>query len=206
MFARRDKTAQNAHIDAVAGETDARTVPRDEKTAREQPRRRPAAEAAGADPGDGPATIPLMVFSLAGQRYAVPLDAAERVLPMVAIAPLPGGPEGVLGAVNVHGEIVPVLDVRRRLGLEPRAYGPETRLLLARTARRRVAVPADDVAGVAELPAQAVAPVDALADGIEQVSGVAAVGDGVLLIHDLEAFFSPDEERRLAAALGEERR
>lgn len=44
----------------------------------------------------------LVVFSIEGQRYALPLNDVERVLPMVAVSPLPQAPAVVLGVINLH--------------------------------------------------------------------------------------------------------
>jgi purine-binding chemotaxis protein CheW len=105
--------------------------------------------------------------------------------------------------INLHGDVVPVLDVRRRLGLAAREYGPAARLLVARSRLRVVALAVDDVVGVTHVEATAVKPPTAVLPGIEHVSGVVAVSDGLILIHDLDAFFSIDEERQLAASLAE---
>lgn len=154
-------------------------------------------------PGDS--FVRLAVFSVDGHRYGLPLSVTERVLHMVAISPLPGCPEVVLGAINIHGDVVPVLDVRRRLGLPDGEYGPAARLLVARTARRVVALPVDDVLDVLELEPESVDSPDAIVPGMEHVSGVVALADGLLLIHDLDAFFSVEEERQLTRSLQEQR-
>jgi purine-binding chemotaxis protein CheW len=146
--------------------------------------------------------VQLTVFVVDGRRYGLHLDATVRVVPMVAIAPLPGGPAAVRGAINVHGEVVPVLDVRRRLNLPESDYGPSARLLLARSARRKVALPVDDVLGVVEVDPERVAAPHTVVPRIDHVAGVAALADGLLLIHDLDTFFSLDEERQLDDALG----
>ncbi|KAF1005556.1 MAG: Chemotaxis protein CheW [Luteibacter sp.] len=57
-------------------------------------------------------------FSLKGQRYAVSLAAVREVIRPGDITPVPGAPHDVLGIVNLRGQIVPVLDGRRRFGLE----------------------------------------------------------------------------------------
>lgn len=57
-------------------------------------------------------------FSLKGQRYAVALNSVREVIRPGDITPVPGGPEDVLGIVNLRGQIVPVLDGRRRFGLD----------------------------------------------------------------------------------------
>ncbi len=57
-------------------------------------------------------------FSLKGQRYAVSLASVREVIRPGGITPVPGAPEDVLGIVNLRGQIVPVLDGRRRFGLD----------------------------------------------------------------------------------------
>jgi purine-binding chemotaxis protein CheW len=146
--------------------------------------------------------VDLVVFVIDGQRYALALGAVERVLPMVAVSPLPAGPAIALGVINVHGTVVPVVDVRRRFGLPARDFGVTTRLLIARAGRRTLAIPADEVLGVVEVASEGVVSTNALLEDIGHVAGVVALVDGLLFIHDLDAFLSPDEERRLSEALG----
>jgi purine-binding chemotaxis protein CheW len=141
------------------------------------------------------------VFVVEGQRYALALDAVERALPMVAVSPLPEAPPVALGVVNVHGRIVPVLDLRALSGLPPRAAAASDRLLLVRRRAHTVAIPVDEVVGVERLPADAVVPPDAVLPGIGRVAGVARLPDGLLLIHDPEAFLSVSDERALERAL-----
>jgi purine-binding chemotaxis protein CheW len=57
-------------------------------------------------------------FSLKGQRYAVSLASVREVIRPGDITPVPGAPDDVLGVVNLRGQIVPVLDGRRRFGLD----------------------------------------------------------------------------------------
>ncbi|MBI2454644.1 MAG: purine-binding chemotaxis protein CheW [candidate division NC10 bacterium] len=147
--------------------------------------------------------IHLVVFVLEEQRYALPVSTVVRVLPMVAVSPLPQAPAIALGVINLHGHVIPVLDIRRRFDLPPRNYGVSAHLLVARTIRRTLAVPVDEVLGVRDVAADAVAPADAVLPGIGHVAGIVALSDGLLFIHDLEAFLSLEEEQRLTQALAE---
>ena len=144
-----------------------------------------------------------VVFGLDGQRYGLHLTTVERVLPMVAVSPLPKAPAIALGVVNFHGVVVPVLDIRRRLGFPLRDYDLTAHLLVARTSRRRVAVPVDQVFGVSEIIAEAVMPPDTVLPGMAHVAGIVALPDGLLFVHDLDTFLSLDEGRQLAEALDE---
>jgi purine-binding chemotaxis protein CheW len=149
-------------------------------------------------PGEG---LQVVVFTVDRQRYALRLHVVERVLRMVDVSPLPKAPAVVLGVLNVHGKIVPVLDIRRRFGLSSVRYGLTSCLVVARTTRRTLALPVDEVLGVQTVTPDLVMPPDAVMPGIGLVEGIAALSDGILFIHDLEAFFSTDEEQRLTEAL-----
>lgn len=135
-------------------------------------------------------------------RYAVDLAAVEQVLPMSAISPVPGAPHVVLGAINLHGSVVPVVDIRRRLGLGPFAYGIAAHLLIVRTRRRRLALAADQVFGVARIDQGSVTPTATVLPGLGPVKGIAPLADGILFIYDIEAFLTSAEEGDLDRAVG----
>ncbi|MBI4637217.1 MAG: purine-binding chemotaxis protein CheW [Candidatus Rokubacteria bacterium] len=144
--------------------------------------------------------LELVVFNLEGHRYALPLLSVQRVLPMVAVSPLPKAPAIAVGVINLHGQVIPVLDIRRRFGLPPRDYGVTDHLLVARTIRRNLALAVDEVLGVSQVGAEAIMPPDAVLPGIGHVMGIVALQDGLLLIHDLDTVLSLDEERQLTEA------
>lgn len=149
--------------------------------------------------GGSAGQLELVAVDVGGQRWALPLGAVERAIPMVEISPLPAAPTGVRGAINVHGEPIGVLDLDVRLGRAPREPRAGAKLVLARTATRRVALPVDDVLGVVEVARAAIGPAP---DSVPApVAGIAALPDGVLLISDVDAFLTADDERALAAAL-----
>jgi purine-binding chemotaxis protein CheW len=145
--------------------------------------------------------LSLVVFSIAGQRYALNLPVVERVVCMVEVSPLPKAPVIVLGVINFHGQIIPAIDIRRRFGHSPSHYGLTSCLLVAQTRRRKLALPVDEILGVQEVPSENVTLPDAVLPGTGLVAGIAALSDGVLLIHDLDTFLSLDEEQRLTEAL-----
>ena len=78
-------------------------------------------------------TIPfsqLVEVWIEDQRYGLPLERVEQVLPMVWVTPLPEAPEIVIGVINVHGSVLPVLDIRKRFDLPTRAWGLTTKLVV----------------------------------------------------------------------------
>lgn len=145
----------------------------------------------------------LVVFALDELRYALPLAVVERALRMVEITRLPKAPEMVHGVIDLHGEIVPVLDVRKRFQLPEKEPGLSDHLIVARTAKRRVVLVADAVAEVIALPAEARIEPGTILPGMEYCSGVVRLDGGMIFIHDLDVFLSLKEEQALDAAIEE---
>lgn len=144
----------------------------------------------------------IIVFALDEGRYALHLAAVQKTVRMVEITPLPQAPETVLGVINFHGTVVPVLNMRRRFRLPERTAGLNDQLLIARTARRLVALVVDEVQDVVALPPELVADPEGVLPGLEYVDGVALLEGGMVFIHDLDAFLSLEEEQALESAIG----
>ena len=145
----------------------------------------------------------LLVFRLDERRYALPLAVVERVVRAVDVTPLPKAPAIVLGAINVQGRVLPVLNVRRRFLMPDREIGPADWFLLAHTTRHTVVLVVDESEGVVERPQAEVVVSTQIVPGLEPFPGVIRLDDGLVLIHDLERFLSLDEARALDDAMDE---
>ena len=143
----------------------------------------------------------LIVFLLDQQRYALSLASVQRVVRAVEITPLPKAPAIVSGVINIQGQIVPVVNVRRRFRLPERDVVPSDQIIVARTAARPVALAVDAASGVIECSAERFVAAAAIVPGTEYVEGVVKLEDGMILIHDLDKFLSLDEEKSLTLAM-----
>lgn len=143
----------------------------------------------------------LLLFELEAQRFALPLTAAERVERAVAITPLPNAPVSVIGVINVRGDLLPVISLRRRLGLRERALTLADQLLIARGSRRVYALLIDAVLDVIEYRTADVVAAQDLGASADALRGALRLVGDIVLIQDLERFLSLDEERVLAQAL-----
>lgn len=142
-----------------------------------------------------------VVFRLDDQRYGLPLDCVERIVRAVEVTPLPGAPDVVLGAICVAGHVLPVLNMRRRLGLPERELCQADHFLIGRTAARRVVLAIDEVDSVIEPDEGRFTAAGEIAPGLEHVQGIARLEDGLVLIGDLDKFLSLDEAGALDAAM-----
>jgi purine-binding chemotaxis protein CheW len=148
-----------------------------------------------------PQQAQLIVFRLDDLRYALRLSAVQRIERVAAIAPLPKAPEIVLGVVNVRGDVIPVVDARKRFRLPPRPVDARDHLILARTSRRPVALLVDQVSGVMSFTDDRLVSAEDILPNLTYVRGVAKLAEGMIFIHDLEEFLSLDEGQRIDTAL-----
>lgn len=145
----------------------------------------------------------LLTFALEGGRYALPLEHVREVVRAALPARLPKAPEIVEGVLDLHGELVPLLDVRRRFGLLARPLDPSQHLVVASIAGRALAFAVDEALDVVRVADEAVTAAAATVTGTEHVAGIARLPDGLVVIYDLRAFLSADETLGLDEAMRE---
>jgi len=146
-------------------------------------------------------SIQFLIFRLDERPYAVRLSQTVSVIHSVEYAALPQSPQSVLGVIDLHGQVVPLLDIRRRFGGVEREIRVEDWFIIARTSRRTVALAVDVVIGVVERPAEDVIAAESILPHVQQIEGVIQLEDGLVLIHDLDRFLSLEEDQALEQAL-----
>lgn len=109
----------------------------------------------------------------------------------------------VLGVLDFQGQVIPVINLRRRFGLPERALRTSDQFVIARAKLVTLALAVDGVESVLEVcPGEVIAPDDILT-GTGFLEGVTRTEDGLVLIHDLATLLFPEEELLLARALNE---
>lgn len=147
---------------------------------------RAAALAARAVAADTGATLEVVEFLLGGERYGIESRCVREVCPVREITPLPGTPEFVLGIVNVRGQVLTVIDLRRVLQLGARGLSDLNQVVIVRVDGREVGILADAIAGVRRLRETELQPAGAaLAGGA--VGRVRGLGPERLVVLDAAA-------------------
>lgn len=146
-------------------------------------------------------TQQLVSFVIDEQRYALYLSAVERIICAVEVTPLPKAPDIVLGLINLHGQIIPVFNIRKRFNLPEREIDLNDKLIIANTKRRIVGLPVDAVHSVLEYPEQDIIRPENILPGTEYLDGVVRLDNGMILIHNMDRFLSLEEEKTLCNAM-----
>jgi len=88
-----------------------------------------------------------VIFKIEGQDYGIEIEYVHEIdrLKEVVICPVPKAPEYVEGIINLRGEVVPVIDLRKKLGLPEREAGRETRILIVKMENKTIGLLVDMV-------------------------------------------------------------
>jgi purine-binding chemotaxis protein CheW len=142
-----------------------------------------------------------VTFHLAGETYAVNVMQVQEVLRVSEITPVPGAPDYVLGIINLRGNVVTVIDARKRMGLPPPTLDDSSRVAIIEVHHQVVGILVDSVAEVVDLRASDIdsAPNVGNEDGSRYIQGVASRDGELLILLDLNKFLSTAEWAEVGA-------
>ncbi len=149
---------------------------------------------------------PYILFRLAETTYAVPARQVAYVDMVEHITPVPHAPSFVEGVVYSRGEVLPVVNLRKRFGLPPIPLGLQHRLIVTRLEERTVALLVDEAREFANLDPESIMlpPDTVVTPGSAFLAGVTLLDDQRLVfVLDLERVLSPEEIEQVSAAQSE---
>lgn len=130
-----------------------------------------------------PGTASFLVFSLDDRRYGVAIESVERVVRAFSPAPLPKGPASVLGLLNIHGRVIPLLNIRHIFSLPERELMPRDYFIITTGPSGARAIAGDSVPMLTACRPDELIPADAVVRG-EYVDRVIKAKEGLVLIFD----------------------
>ena len=137
----------------------------------------------------------LVIFELGGDLFAADVLGVDRVLRYTAPSAVPDVPSWVEGVIEHRGGVIPVIDLRRRLGVAAKSVGSGTRTVVLNTSAGYVAGIVDAVKEVAVVPTGAVTAPPPLFRGLsgDAIRGIAKVGDRLVVVLDVERVMATAE-------------
>ena len=146
--------------------------------------------------------VQIVVFGIGKESYGVPIDVVQEIVRVPDVTTVPDAPSFFEGVINLRGRIVPVVDLRVRLRLPRAERTRSTRVLITENEGRVIGLLVDVVTAVRKLPTEAVeAPPEMIsAVGIEYITGVAKVGDQLIIFLDLKKILSVEEMKTIGRA------
>ncbi len=143
--------------------------------------------------------IQLVTFKLKDEEFGVDVLKVERINPMTEITKVPRAPEYLLGVVNRMGQIIPIIDLRVRLGFESREADRNTRVIDYKLGDTLVGFVVDEVTGVKRISKEIIEPPPPIIAGIESeyIKGVGKLETNLIILLDLDKLLTPKELQRV---------
>ncbi len=136
-----------------------------------------------------------VTFQLENETYGINVEQVKEVLRVSEIAPVPGAPDYVLGIINLRGNVVTVVDTRKRFGLMPAETTDASRIVIIEVEGQEIGMLVDSVAEVMELSLSAIetAPNVGNEDSSRYIQGVASQEGQLLILVDVNRFLDESE-------------
>ncbi|MDY6980806.1 MAG: chemotaxis protein CheW, partial [Pseudomonadota bacterium] len=146
-------------------------------------------------------SIQWVTFKLEGEKYGIKVMQVQEVLRMNEIAPVPGAPDYVLGIINLRGNVVTVIDTRKRFGLPIREPDDSTRIVIVEAENQIVGILVDSVAEVANLRTSEIetAPNVGNDESAKYIQGVSSQDSELLILVDVNKLLTDEEWEEVAA-------
>jgi purine-binding chemotaxis protein CheW len=144
--------------------------------------------------------IQLVSFTLSSEEYGVDVLSVREIIRMPAITKMPNTPYFVEGIINLRGKVIPVINLRKRFGLQECDNDTCTRIMVMDSSGGLVGLVVDAVSEVIRIHSEEIQPPPPLVSGNisqEFISGVFNHADRLLIVMDIGRMFSPDEQNLL---------
>lgn len=145
--------------------------------------------------------LQLVTFNLVGEEFGLPILDVREIIRMVEVTPVPHSPDFVEGVINLRGQILPVIDLRKRFNLESSVADEDTRIVVVEINKNLIGLIVDGVNEVLRIPSETVNPAPQIVSsgiGAEYIQGIAHYNEKMIILVDLERVFSNKEMENLA--------
>ncbi|NLM42267.1 MAG: purine-binding chemotaxis protein CheW [Firmicutes bacterium] len=141
----------------------------------------------------------LVVFRLHNEEFGVEITDVREIVKPRHITRLPHVADYIEGVTNLRGEVIPVICLRKRFGLEPQEETQDTRIIMLEINNGMVGFIVDAVTETLRLPEDAIEPPPSNIAGLraDYLAGVGKIEDRLLILLDVDKILSTDEKIQL---------
>jgi purine-binding chemotaxis protein CheW len=147
--------------------------------------------------------VQLVTFMLGAEEFGVPISQIQEIDRLGKITKVPNAAQFIEGITNLRGEVIPVLDTRKRFELDAKPSDDRTRIIIVDLGGVKTGLVVDSVREVLNLAKKDIAPPpEAIGSGIDQqfISGIGKVDAGkrMIVLLDVERILSRQEQVHLS--------
>jgi purine-binding chemotaxis protein CheW len=139
----------------------------------------------------------LVVFSLGNEAYGVDVEIIESIIKMQEITRLPHAPSFIVGVTNLRGAVVPILDLRKRFGMEFQKATRDTRIIIVNMNETNIGMVVDAVTQVVQISTDSIEPPPQMAvtENSAFIKGIAKLDNLLIILLDLKKVLSIEDKQ-----------
>ncbi len=143
--------------------------------------------------------LQLVSFKVNGEEFGVNILQVQEIIRMMKITKVPQSKDYVDGVINLRGRVIPIVNLRRRLGMLNAEESNKTRIIVVEIGNKTVGFIVDEVKEVLRIPKSITEPPPKAMSGIDSayITAVGKLEDRILILLDLEKLFSEEEKEEL---------
>ena len=147
--------------------------------------------------------LQLVSFKIGEEEFGIEILKVQEIIKMMFITKIPNTPEFIEGIINLRGRIIPVVDLRTRLGLTKQTHTKNTRIVVVELNNHIIGFVVDEVSEVIRITKDTTEEPPAMIGSInrEFVTAIGKLEDRLLILLDLEKVFSSIEYEQLKDAV-----
>jgi purine-binding chemotaxis protein CheW len=143
--------------------------------------------------------LQLVSFKVGDAEFGVDILRVQEINKMMKLTMVPNTPPFVEGVINLRGRIIPVINLRARLGLEEKEYDSKTRIIVVDLYDKTIGFIVDEVKEVLRIPKSITEPPPEIVSGVdsEYITAIGKLEDRLLILLDLTKILSNQEHNQL---------
>ena len=142
-----------------------------------------------------------LLFKLNDFTFAFDVAKIDRIARSVEVTSLPNAPDIVLGVINVQGNIMPVIDIRKRFGFPEKKVNINDFLIIGKVKELSIALIIDNVDEIIEISSDEIIDKKNVLPGIPHIDGILKLEGDIIYINDLSKLLSLEEKDEIYSLL-----
>ncbi|MBI1938127.1 MAG: chemotaxis protein CheW [Ignavibacteriales bacterium] len=148
---------------------------------------------------DSNSLLQLVSFMIGDEEFGVDILLVQEIIRMLQVTKVPNAPDFVDGVINLRGRIIPVIDLRCKLGIPRKEHDKNTRIIVVEVSGKTIGFIVDAVTEVLRIPSSITEAPPEIVTGInsEFINAVGKLEDRLLILIDIEKVLTTSEKMEL---------
>ncbi|OWY71793.1 hypothetical protein B7486_09020 [cyanobacterium TDX16] len=149
---------------------------------------------------EGEHAVQIVSFRLAGELYGIDIMCVKEIIPLGPVTKLPEVPDFVRGLMNHNGQVIPVIDLRKRLGLATPVSDEQSPIVVAKVNTKTIGLVVDTVNGVLHISEDDIDPAPSGIAGIDHdyVSGLVKCDAKLMILLNIDSMLISEGTKSLS--------